>query len=448
MATTLTIGKEQVWAITSVDSSQDIQVLNRQIPINVDDSEELTKRVNEKTVERYTKGEPLLPVDKRVLVCRAIMQIYRDLGYINVRIPFGDRIEWLDTSNRRNPSLFMDLVVAVAAMRRFQREKDDNGFYLANEDDFNTAKALFSDRDAEELVKRLTKKERQVTELLVLAGLDGMTRDQLAEKMGVSTRRVSQILQGEKGSGGLMQKVRLNENKISDMLRMDETHSRTVHKTVYSLKDYDRFAGFDGVVRLKPASYDPGKPGKDEGRDEGRKQTTTREDEGRKGRKKEKEREREKRESEPSGAASEDFSRISEKIEKNPSAKAEHSEKHPSLNPSATFRDLPRTRSISKKTLPSSPDSDKCKQARITPPEEREAPPEKPPESEEFGNGKPKEMIAVRIVAEGGYRTQIPVSPKKWIDHLYYFGEVVLFDRERAQDLIKSGKAEPAEAGA
>ena len=366
MAATLTIGKEQVWAITSVDGSQDIQVLNRQLPINVDDSEELTKRVNDKTVERYTKGEPLLPIDKRVLVCRAIMQIYRDLGYINVRIPFGDRIEWLDTSNRRNPSLFMDLVVAVAAMRRFQREKDENGFYLADEDDFNTAKDLFSDRDAEELVKRLTTKERQVTELLILAGSEGMTRDQLAEKISVSPRRISQILQGEKGSGGLTQKVRLNENKISDMIRVNETHSRTVYKTVYSLKDYDRFAGFDGVVRLKPASEEPGKQRKDEGRDEGRKQTTTGEDEGRKGRKKEKE--REKREREPSGATSEDFSHKSEKIEENPSSMAEHSEKHPSFNPPTILPSLPRSQGISKNILPTSNDSDNSEQARITQP--------------------------------------------------------------------------------
>jgi hypothetical protein len=49
------------------------------------------------------------------------MQILRDEGYIDVRIPFEDRIEWLDTSNRRNPSIFMDLVIAHTAMNRYQR---------------------------------------------------------------------------------------------------------------------------------------------------------------------------------------------------------------------------------------------------------------------------------------------------------------------------------------
>ena len=145
-----------MWCITSVDSSQDIQVLNRQLPINVDDSVELTKLVNNKTVERYAKGELQQPVDEPVLVRGAIFQILRDQGYINVRIPFGDRVEWVDTSNRRNPSIFMDLLISITAMNRFQSEKDPEGYYLATEGDFNAAKSLFTDKDAEELVKRLT----------------------------------------------------------------------------------------------------------------------------------------------------------------------------------------------------------------------------------------------------------------------------------------------------
>jgi hypothetical protein len=108
------IGSEQTWAITSVDSSQEIQVLNRQLPINVDDSVQLTIEVNNLTINQY-------PIMETVLVSRCIMQILRDEGYIDVRIPFEDRIEWLDTSNRRNPSIFMDLVIAHTAMNRYQR---------------------------------------------------------------------------------------------------------------------------------------------------------------------------------------------------------------------------------------------------------------------------------------------------------------------------------------
>ncbi|MRR07656.1 MAG: hypothetical protein EG828_12120, partial [Deltaproteobacteria bacterium] len=137
------IGSEQTWAITSVDSSQEIQVLNRQLPININDSEDLTEKVNKKTIERYSAGELQFPLSENVLISRCIIQILRDEGYINIRIPFGNRIKWLDKSNRRNPALFMDLLIAFTAVKRYQRAKDFEGYYLAAESDFQAAKALF-----------------------------------------------------------------------------------------------------------------------------------------------------------------------------------------------------------------------------------------------------------------------------------------------------------------
>ena len=252
-AKTLTIGKEQTWAITSVDGSQDIQVLNRQLPINVDDSVELTKEVNRLNVERYGKGEVSHPVDEMVLVCRCMFQILRDEGYIDVVIPFYDRIEWLDISNRRNAPIFMDLLIAHTGIYRYQRQKDSEGHYLATEDDFAAARALFTDRDGEELIKRLTARERDVIMLLVSAGPEGLTRDEIAEKLSIAPSRVSQIIHGQKGAGGLMQKVQIVTDELSDSIKIEEGHTRTARKTVFSLKDCDNFVGFDGIVRLKPA---------------------------------------------------------------------------------------------------------------------------------------------------------------------------------------------------
>jgi hypothetical protein len=257
-AKTLMISSEQTWAITSVDSSQEIQVLNRQLPVNVDDSLTLTVEVNNLTVKRYCDGEIQYPVNEQVLVARCIIQTLRDEGYIDVRIPFGDRIEWLDTSNRRNPSIFMDLVVAYTGMFRHQRTKDSEGYYLATEEDFKAARVLFTDKDGEELVKRLTQRERETIEFMV-SRPEGITQDDLSEHLGISRQRAGQILYGQKYTGGLMQKVQLKEDKISEMVRISEDKSRTLYRTIYSLKNYDHFAGFDAVVRLKPASEDGGK---------------------------------------------------------------------------------------------------------------------------------------------------------------------------------------------
>lgn len=264
VAATLEIGSEQTWLITSVDASQDIQVLNRQIPINVDDSVATTEEVNNRTVKRYGLGEGPKLIDETVLVCRAMFQILRDEGMVDVRVPFWERITWLDTSNRRNPSIFLDMVVANAAMFRYQREKDSDGYYLATEADFQAAKELFTDKDSEELVKRLTTKERDVIEKLVAAGQSGLTRDELADVLKIVPDRVSQILNGQRGSGGLKQKVQIAETKKSESIitNKDTADEKrvTVFKTVYSLSQYDKWLGFDGVVKLEPAPEEPPKP--------------------------------------------------------------------------------------------------------------------------------------------------------------------------------------------
>jgi transcriptional regulator with XRE-family HTH domain len=247
----LEIGSEQTWAITSVDSSQDIQVLNRQIPINVDDSEELTKKVNRHTLERYGTGETQFPIDEKVLVCREIIRILRDEGSVNVKIPFIDRIEWLDTSNRRNVSIFMDILIGITAMNRYQREKDSEGYILAIEDDFHAAKELFIERDAEELVHRLSRRERQFAELLI-KHKEGMTREDAAKAMDLSPSRISRLANGEKGKGGLSQMLPgFCAQEITDYEYAPGVDKRAVRKMLYKLEGYNRLEGFDAIVKLR-----------------------------------------------------------------------------------------------------------------------------------------------------------------------------------------------------
>jgi len=250
----LQIGSEQTWAITSVDSSQDIQVLNRQIPINVDDSEELTKKVNQRTLERYGEGEPQFPVDDTIRVCREIFRILREDGYINVRVPFHDRIDWMDTSNRRNPSIFMDMLIAHTAMNRYQREKDADGYFFATEGDFHSSKALFVDHDAEELVRRLTKKEREFAELLI-KNRGGLMREEVAQIMKLSPSRISHLANGDKGKGGLSQKLPgFCAQEITDYEYLSGGDKRAIRKTLFKLEGYNPLEGFDAVVKLRESA--------------------------------------------------------------------------------------------------------------------------------------------------------------------------------------------------
>ena len=247
---TLYIGSEQTWAITAVDASQDIQVLNRQIPINVDDSVELTAKVNTGTIARYTNGQEQFFMDETVQICREMWRILRAEGYVNVKVPFGDRIEWIDNSNRRNPSIFMDLVVAHTAMLRLQRERDAQGCYLSIEKDFHSAEDLFKDKDAEELVKRLTKKERELAET-VSKHKTGISREEVASKMKISVARISQLIHGEKGKGGLMSKLPGLVIEDTTDTERDESGSKSIRRQVLKLTGYIALEGFDRVVQLK-----------------------------------------------------------------------------------------------------------------------------------------------------------------------------------------------------
>lgn len=246
-AGTLAVGSEQTWAITSIDASQDIQVLNRQIMINVDDSEDMTKRVNNRTLDRYGNGEILYDEVDQVLISREIFRILRNEGYINVRIPFKDRIEWIDTSNRRNPSIFLDLLIAITAMNRFQREKDEDGYYLSAEEDFLAAKALFIEKDADEMVHRLSPKEREFAEL-ISKNPDGLTKAECAIKLAVSSQRVSQLAKGMSGKITGFQEL-----DISDLVNT-AAGKRSTRSKLYKLSGYDPLEGFDAIVRLKDAS--------------------------------------------------------------------------------------------------------------------------------------------------------------------------------------------------
>lgn len=64
---------------------------------------------------------------------------------------------------------------------------------------------------------------------------------------------MSQLANGEKGKGGLTQKLPgFSIVEITDSERVNEDHHRATRKTVYKLAKYDPLTGFEAVVRLLP----------------------------------------------------------------------------------------------------------------------------------------------------------------------------------------------------
>ena len=236
---------EIVWAITSVDTSQDIQVLNRQVGLDVDATEETTKAVIDHLLAQAEVGSERFPLTEEVLICRAMILELKRHDF-KVVIPFAKRIKWQDLSSRRNPSIFLDLIRSNAVWYFMQRTQADDDFIQAAEEDFHAAKLLYVGR-ADTLIDKLSKPERKLAEAILAKGGE-LYREEAAEMLRVSVNRISQLIHGENGKTGLVQKLPgFNVEKVT--IR-DEV--RNVQKVMLSMKGYNKFQGFDSIVTLSP----------------------------------------------------------------------------------------------------------------------------------------------------------------------------------------------------
>jgi len=235
---------EIVWAITSVDTSQDIQVLNRQVGLDVDASEDITRKVIDHLLDQAVAGEERFPVTEEVLICRAMVLELKKHNF-KVSIPFAKRIKWNDLSSRRNPSIFLDLVRSSAVWHFMQRNMPDEDFIEASEQDFEDAKTLYVGR-ADTLIDKLSKSERRLAEAII-AKHGELYREEAARALNVSVNRISQLVHGENGKTGMLQKL---PGFYVEKVTLKE-EDKNVQKVRLVLKDYDRFKGLDAIVTLE-----------------------------------------------------------------------------------------------------------------------------------------------------------------------------------------------------
>lgn len=246
-AKTLLAPPEIVWTITSVDSSQDLQVLNRQVGLDVDNSAAATQKVIKHLFEKAAEGEERFPVTDEVLTCRTIISEIKNQN-LRVSIPFAGRMNWKDESSRRNPSIFLDVLKSIALIRFKQRNiKDD--IIFAEEADFDDAKALYLGR-AETLIDKLTRAERRLVEAIVDNNGE-IYREEAADKIGCSVGRISQLVHGEGGKSGLLGKLPSFNAEI--VIVKDEVRNISKLLLTYSkYRTYDRFQTYGDIVTLSP----------------------------------------------------------------------------------------------------------------------------------------------------------------------------------------------------
>lgn len=233
-----------IWWLTSVDDDQSVQLLNRTFGGTVDDSEEQDKAVSDFQKNQAKYGLLSFPENEDIDVCRQIYRTLKEKLFV-VDIPFADRIDWRDTSNRRNLPIFFDIIAAMAVLRFKQRKLDDENHLIAEIEDYEDAKDLYAERARTQGLK-LTKIEQRLVIALNDAGRCDIKYIQ--DAMGLSRQRIHTLLHGITGKPetGLLFKV----PKLDWIKEQVQNDNGSTRKNYYVLTGFDIVSMFDSVVQL------------------------------------------------------------------------------------------------------------------------------------------------------------------------------------------------------
>jgi len=211
--------KRLCWTLTYVDviESGD-QFLNRMFVIKTDSSREADEQVCRHILLRAERGESALPLIEEVLISKAMMLDIKNKPPYRVVIPkLSERVSFTDRRNRRNPDLFVDLVIGLACLRHRQRKrehvKEGEWTLYANMEDLREAARIFN-AQGDYLGSRLDDAERASALFIFEAGEAGLSIKALAEKLrakypedGWNEKKARRLLLGRQekngGMGGL-----------------------------------------------------------------------------------------------------------------------------------------------------------------------------------------------------------------------------------------------------
>ncbi len=205
----LTIPERLTFWLTSVNDDQSQQLLNRTFGGGVDETKEQDNKVWEFNIKNAEIGVFEYDVTDDVKVCREIIRQLKEQSFI-VRIPFARSIKWnteVDT-NRRNMSIFLDMVMSFCVLRWKQRNKD--GKYLdATIQDFDDALALYRSREENQGMK-LTDNEVKVTRFIASKSIMGCITSDIVDGTGLSQSYVHKLIHGnrDREETGLLFKVK------------------------------------------------------------------------------------------------------------------------------------------------------------------------------------------------------------------------------------------------
>lgn len=136
----LEVKGKPVMIITTATAIPNPELTRRFVIVNLDSSKNQTRDIMKRHSEFREKGiVPQINLD--------IKDAMKYLKRVKVRIPFAKKIdEHFPHQNvvmRTNYPRFLDFISASVALHQYQREQDEEGFYLATEQDYEIARECF-----------------------------------------------------------------------------------------------------------------------------------------------------------------------------------------------------------------------------------------------------------------------------------------------------------------
>jgi hypothetical protein len=246
-----------VWWLTSVDTDDDDQVLNREIPLPVDESEETDNTVFEQQIILLKTGRMPMVFDDDIETARAILFIIKRERCF-VTFPLADIIEWKNKNNRRNFDVFADLLKSVALMNRLKpghaRITPAHGIMevAASVDDFEKAVDIYGQFGQAQATK-LTEIEMSILKFLSTK-FHGATINEIQASVGKGRSRVYQILHGKDGQGGMLKKVDgLMYEPETELIETSDRVRKSKPHNIYRIdqKKFETFKLYENVVSNK-----------------------------------------------------------------------------------------------------------------------------------------------------------------------------------------------------
>jgi len=184
-----------LWWFTSVEASANDQILDRQFPFDVDNSEDHHEAVNDDIKHRRATGELKLGLDDGILTARCMTYLIRQGGPYKVIIPYADFLNWRLPKGHRDFNKFLDMIDALTIIRSVSRErkKESDGaiVLLASIEDYREALMVFSSRQ-KNIRTHLTNSETRL--LIAMTERSDWAQSELVDRTGMKQGTVSKRL--------------------------------------------------------------------------------------------------------------------------------------------------------------------------------------------------------------------------------------------------------------